>query len=287
MRRATLAGGGASSLSAVLRLLLIALLALAPARGGLGGRHRTSCQPEGGATTATSTPSPASSPGPYGAPLVGPPGRARGHAYPVQARRTARRDRDERPRRPLRLRAALRPQPAGARRSRREFGRPQRSPAGLRLPAAVLTFGSCARNVIRIVQTYGRRRTSGSRPDAVLRRRGGQERTPAGRARQRPGRCGTRASGSREASAPPPGPHPEGWKGRFRYASSFPYNAGMGNPKLGCPRNEVPLLERRRREQIDARRERRRGSASRRRARAGAARAPRPGSCRGTMTSQP
>ena len=29
---------------------------------------------------------------------------------------------------------------------------------------------------------------------------------------------------------------PAAWKGRFRYASCFPYNAGMGNPKLGCPK---------------------------------------------------
>ena len=29
---------------------------------------------------------------------------------------------------------------------------------------------------------------------------------------------------------------PLAWKGRFRYASCFPYNAGMGNPRLGCPK---------------------------------------------------
>ena len=29
---------------------------------------------------------------------------------------------------------------------------------------------------------------------------------------------------------------PRAWKGQFRYGSCFPYNAGMGNPKLGCPK---------------------------------------------------
>ena len=29
---------------------------------------------------------------------------------------------------------------------------------------------------------------------------------------------------------------PKAWGGRFRYASCFPYNAGMGNPRLGCPK---------------------------------------------------
>ena len=29
---------------------------------------------------------------------------------------------------------------------------------------------------------------------------------------------------------------PRAWKGHFRYGSCFPYNAGMGNPKLGCPK---------------------------------------------------
>ena len=29
---------------------------------------------------------------------------------------------------------------------------------------------------------------------------------------------------------------PKAWNGQFRYASCFPYNTGMGDPKLGCPK---------------------------------------------------
>ena len=31
---------------------------------------------------------------------------------------------------------------------------------------------------------------------------------------------------------------PKRWKGRFRYASCFPYNGGMGDPHLGCPKRK-------------------------------------------------
>ena len=96
------------------------------------------------------------------------------------------------------------------------------------------------RNVIRIVQTY---RTPAdvtlTAPTLFYVGRAGQADGAAGRARQddtRPvRRKGKRVEGplprhARRSASPP------AWKGRFRYASCFPYNAGMGNPKLGCPK---------------------------------------------------
>ena len=104
-------------------------------------------------------------------------------------------------------------------------------------PRANLTFTLVRRNVIRVVQTY---RT----PDDIrltkttrfyVGRTGRQTAPLAARAKTIPvRRKGKIVRGRFRASAQVR--IPQAWRGRFRYGSCFPYNAGMGNPTLGCPR---------------------------------------------------
>ena len=108
-------------------------------------------------------------------------------------------------------------------------------------PRTNLTFQLARRNVIRIVQTY---RTPKSvkltAPTLFYVGQAGKPRAPlAARAKTRPvtrrAKGKTRVvRGSFRASALVR--IPVAWKGRFRYASCFPYNGGLGDPKLGCPR---------------------------------------------------
>ena len=104
-------------------------------------------------------------------------------------------------------------------------------------PRAALSFELARRNVIRLVQTYrtprGVRLTA---PTLFYVGQAGRRRAPlAARAKTRPVRQGGRIRRGRfRATALVR--IPKAWKGRFRYASCFPYNAGMGNPRLGCPR---------------------------------------------------
>ena len=104
-------------------------------------------------------------------------------------------------------------------------------------PPTELTFSLVRRNVIRIVQTY---RTPTNitlkAPTLFYVGRGRKADAPrAAKADTRPvKRKGKRVKGRFRASADVR--IPAAWKGRFRYASCFPYNAGMGNPKLGCPK---------------------------------------------------
>jgi len=104
-------------------------------------------------------------------------------------------------------------------------------------PPTALTFSLVRRNVVRIVQTY---RTA---TDITLKaptlfyvgRKGRSTAPRAAKADTRPVEIkGKRIKGRFRASAQVR--IPAAWKGRFRYASCFPYNAGMGNPKLGCPK---------------------------------------------------
>ena len=106
-------------------------------------------------------------------------------------------------------------------------------------PRTNLTFGLARRNVIRLVQTY--RTPKGVRltaPTLFYVGRAGKPRAPlAAKAKTRPvRRKGKRVKGRFRASALVR--IPKAWKGHFRYASCFPYNAGMGNPKLGCPKKK-------------------------------------------------
>ena len=128
--------------------------------------------------------------------------------------------------------------------------RPQLRPAGLRLPRSALNFGLVRRNVIRLVQTY--RTPKDIRLTAPTRfyvGKQGKKRIPLvakveTQAGPRQGHEG------QEGQIEGPLPrhrgraHPARLEGRsFRYASCFPYNAGMGNPKLGCPKKRYKLLD--------------------------------------------
>jgi hypothetical protein len=104
-------------------------------------------------------------------------------------------------------------------------------------PRTSLRFELARRNVIRLVQGY--RTPKGVRltaPTLFYVGRAGKPRAPlAARAKTRPvRRRGKRVKGRFRATALVR--IPKAWKGHFRYASCFPYNAGMGNPKLGCPK---------------------------------------------------
>jgi hypothetical protein len=104
-------------------------------------------------------------------------------------------------------------------------------------PRTNLTFSLVRRNVIRVVQTYRTPRSVRlTAPTLFYVGRSGRPRAPlAARAKTKPvKRKGKRVKGRFRASAQVR--IPAAWKGRFRYASCFPYNAGMGNPKLGCPK---------------------------------------------------
>jgi hypothetical protein len=104
-------------------------------------------------------------------------------------------------------------------------------------PSTDLTYTLFRRNVIRLVQAY---RTPANvrltKPTLFYVGKAGHRKAPlAARAPTRPlKRNGKRVKGRFRAIARVR--IPKAWKGRFRYASCFPYNAGMGNPRLGCPK---------------------------------------------------
>ncbi len=108
-------------------------------------------------------------------------------------------------------------------------------------PRTSLTFSLVRRNVIRIVQTYRTPKDVRlTAPTLLYVGPAGQPRAPlAASAKTRPvirrvkGRR-QRVKGRFRARALVR--IPAAWQGRFRYASCFPYNAGMGNPRLGCPK---------------------------------------------------
>jgi hypothetical protein len=118
-----------------------------------------------------------------------------------------------------------------------ESGDRSRSTRAYVFPRSNLTFTLVRRNVIRIVQSY---RTPVdvklTKPTLFyVGRRGKQTAPRAARADTKPvKRKGKVQKGRFRASAQVR--IPAAWKGHFRYASCFPYNAGMGNPKLGCPK---------------------------------------------------
>jgi hypothetical protein len=106
-------------------------------------------------------------------------------------------------------------------------------------PRAVLTFGLVRRNVIRLVQTYTTPKDIRlTKPTMFYVGKSGQKLAPlAAKAKTKPIlKKGKRVKGRFRATAQVR--IPKAWKGRFRYASCFPYNAGMGNPKLGCPKKK-------------------------------------------------
>ena len=124
-----------------------------------------------------------------------------------------------------------------------EFGGRSRGKPVYVFPRTRLTFSLVRRNVIRVVQTY---RTPESvkltAPTLFYVGKSGKPRAPLaakaqtkavtrkvkGSKKRRPVKGRFRASAQVRI--------PAAWKGRFRYASCVPYNAGMGNPRLGCPK---------------------------------------------------
>ena len=104
-------------------------------------------------------------------------------------------------------------------------------------PAANLTFTPARRNVIRIIQTYRTpKNVKLTKPTLFYVGKAGKPTAPlTARAETKPvKRKGKVRKGRFRAAALVR--IPTRWKGMFRYASCFPYNAGMGDPKLGCPK---------------------------------------------------
>jgi hypothetical protein len=124
-----------------------------------------------------------------------------------------------------------------------EFGDRSEVKSAYVFPRTSLSFSPVRRNVIRILQTY--RTPKGVRltaPTLFYVGKAGKPRAPlAARAKTKAvtrkvkgSKKRKRVKGRFRASAEVR--IPAAWKGRFRYASCFPYNAGMGNPNLGCPK---------------------------------------------------
>lgn len=97
-------------------------------------------------------------------------------------------------------------------------------------PRSNLTFRLVRRNVIRVTQLYATPRDVRlTKPTLFYVGRRGTRTAPlAARARTRRIRRGRFIARAQVRI-------PKAWHGRFRYASCFPYNAGMGDPKIGCP----------------------------------------------------
>jgi hypothetical protein len=232
-----------SRLNAVLRPLLLALLALAlvPAAAS-AAVVEIEVTPAGGADFGETQAVTGKLTGPYGAPLVGREVQLEIRRYPYKKRfvpagkamtgldgRFAFEHAFDRNHR-VRVFAP-------------EFGDRSVSAPVYVFPLTTLTFSLVRRNVIRLVQTYRTpKNVKLTKPTLFYVGKAGRPRAPlAARAKTKPvtrkvkGRKKPqRVKGSFRASAQVR--IPAAWKGRFRYASCFPYNAGMGNPRLGCPK---------------------------------------------------
>jgi len=220
-----------------LRSLLIALLALALVPGAASAAVvDVSVTPKRGADFGKRHAISGTITGPYGTPLGGRQVQLAIRSYPYRGAF-----------RPVELVTAG---PDGRFRFRRAFdrnhqirvlesGSSDRSPT-LRayvFPRTALTFQLVRRNVIRVVQTY---RTPTNvkltAPTFFYVGKAGMKRAPlAGRVKTRPVKRNGKVRKGRFGAAKLVR-IPTAWQGRFRYASCFPYNAGMGNPRLGCPR---------------------------------------------------
>jgi hypothetical protein len=224
----------------VLRPLLIALLALAvlPAAASAAVVN-IEITPEGGAYYGQRHSVTGKLTGPYGAPLVGRHVELEIRAYPYKHKKfrsvaKAMTGLDGR----FAFERAF-PRNHQVRVFAPEFGDRSAVARVYVFPRTSLTFQVARRNVIRIIQTYttpkGVRLTA---PTLFYVGRARRATAPlAAKAKTRPvKRKGKRVKGRFRASALV---HiPVAWKGRFRYASCFPYNGGMGDPHLGCPKRK-------------------------------------------------
>jgi len=227
----------------MLRPLIIALVVLAvvpaAASAAVVGIEVT---PRGGVDYGESHAVTGKLTGPYGAPLVGREVRLEIRAYPYKAPfrsvDTALTGLDGR----FAFERAF-PKNHQVRVLAPDFGdRSEAAPIYV-FPRTSLTFSLARRNVIRIVQTYRTPKRvrltaptlfyvgpagKNSAPLAAKAKTRAVKRRVHGKRRRVKGRF--RASGLVRI--------PRAWKGRFRYASCFPYNGGMGDPHLGCPKRK-------------------------------------------------
>ncbi len=227
-----------STLRTVLRPLLIVLLALALAPAAASAAVLDiKVTPKGGADFGESHTVTGKLTGPYNAPLVGRQVQLEARPYPFKGRKfkpveTAMSGLDGR--------FAL--EHAFDRNQQLRVVAPEpgdRSAVALAyvFPRTVLTFGLVRRNVIRLVQTYTTPKDIRlTKPTLFYVGMAGKTFAPlAAKVKTKPIlKKGKRVNGRFRATAQVR--IPKAWKGHFRYASCFPYNAGMGNPKLGCPK---------------------------------------------------
>ncbi len=99
-------------------------------------------------------------------------------------------------------------------------------------PRSNLTFRLIRRNVIRVSQVYATPKDVRlTKPTLFYVGPAGEKTAPlAARAKTRRLKRGRFISRAQVRI-------PKAWKGRFRYASCFPYNSGLGDPKVGCPKH--------------------------------------------------
>ena len=227
-----------SRLPGVLRPLLIALLALAIAPTAASAAVLDiTVSPKGGAEFGETQSITGKLTGPYGAPLVGRQVALEVRSYPFRGRQfrsvaTATSGLDGR----FAFERAF-DRNHQVRVLATEFGDRSAVSTVYVFPRTALSFDLVRRNVIRVVQTYRTpRNVKLTAPTLFYVGKAGKKRAPlAARAKTRPvKRKGKIVKGRFRASAQVR--IPNAWKGRFRYASCFPYNAGMGNPRLGCPK---------------------------------------------------
>jgi hypothetical protein len=237
MRRGTLVDRASSRLPAVLRPLIIALLALAVAPAAASAAAlEIEITPKGGADFGETQAVTGKLTGPYGAPLVGREVELEIRAYPYKTRF-----------RPVaKTMTGLDGRFAFERAFNKnhqvrvlapQFGDRSAVAPVYVFPRTSLTYEPARRNVVRFIQSY--RTPKGVRltaPTLFYVAKAGKKRAPlAARAKTMPvKRKGKRVKGRFRASALVR--IPVAWKGRFRYASCFPYNGGMGDPRLGCPK---------------------------------------------------
>src|SRR5215211_4080163 len=243
MRRGTLVDRAASRLPAVLRPLILSLLVLALVPTAASAAVvQLEITPRSGVDFGESHAVTGKLTGAYGAPLVGRQVRLEIRAYPYKksfrAVDTALTGLDGR----FAFERAF-PKNHRVRVVAPEFR--DRSVVGriYVFPRTSLTFRLARRNVIRIIQTYrtpkGVKLTAptlfyvgpggkATAPLAAKARTRAVTRRVRGKRRRVKGRFVSRALVR----------IPVAWKGRFRYASCFPYNGGMGDPKLGCPKKK-------------------------------------------------
>lgn len=215
-----------------MRLLLPLLLVLAALPASAGAAVvEVAVLPEGGAEFGSSQTVVGRLTGPYVAPLVGAKVVLEARRYPYRGRfkafATATTGLDGR--------FAFEEQPFDRNHKVRviapTLGDRSASESVYVFPRSNLSFRPVARNVIRLTQVYATPKDVRlTKPTFFYVGPAGKATAPlAAKAKTRRLRRGRFIARARVRI-------PKAWHGRFRYASCFPYNAGLGDPKLGCPK---------------------------------------------------